>query len=130
MGPLVGAYLATLSAGITFLITGAVYLCYGIALTGMMKRLGQEVGSITPEERIHLTDALRVVRKDAALGYFILAGILGHIGYSQMESNLPLHLKELFGGEHVLYPSLLALNAGVVILFQMAITRWGKGGRS
>nr|WP_188433248.1 MFS transporter [Kroppenstedtia guangzhouensis] len=44
-----------------------------------------------------------------------------------MESNLPLHLKELFGGEHVLYPSLLALNAGVVILFQMAITRWGEG---
>ncbi|WP_246258618.1 MDR family MFS transporter [Kroppenstedtia pulmonis] len=126
VGPLVGAYLAIVSAGLTFLITGAVYLLYGMVLLVMMKRLGREIGSTPPKERVRLMDALQVVRKDTALGFFILAGILEHIGYSQVESSLPLHLKELFGGENVLYPFLLALNAGTVILFQIVITRWSE----
>src|SRR5690606_39433016 len=58
--------------------------------------------------------------------WFILGGILGQIGYAQIESTLPLHLKTLFGENNALYPALLTLNAVTVILLQIVVTRWAE----
>ena len=125
VGPLIGAYLGMVSGKITFWITGGAYLLYAVALLITMNRFAPAAPA-APPERTRFTAALRVIRKDAALGWFILGGILGQVGYAQIESTLPLHLKTLFGENNALYPALLTLNAVTVILLQVLVTRWAE----
>ncbi|WP_107727151.1 MDR family MFS transporter [Desmospora activa] len=127
LGPLIGAYLAWMSGTAAFWLTSAIYLAYAVVLTGLMTRYRAELSSQSGgADRIRVGEAFAVIRRDLALGFFILGGILGHIGYAQNESNLPLHLDQLFGEHNAWYPTLLALNAVTVILLQMVITRWGE----
>jgi MFS family permease len=124
VGPLLGAYLSAFSGVVTFWITGTVYGCYALLLSIMMHRYRKDIGHRSAPEIVRFSDAVRVVRKDTALGYFILSGILVSIGYAQIESSLPLYLNQLYGEHNQLYPALLAVNATCVILLQIPLTRW------
>jgi len=92
----------------------------------MMNRIAPDVPAPSRTERTRFAAALRVVRKDAALGWFILGGILVHVGYARTASTLALHLQALFGKNNTLYPALITLNALTVILMQIPITRWAE----
>ncbi|WP_433743852.1 MDR family MFS transporter [Falsibacillus pallidus] len=120
-GPLLGAYFATVQANLTFLITGIIYLIYGVLLWMLMNRF-----KITSEpagaKKVSFKDSINVLKDDKALRYFIIGGILIALGYSQIESNLPQHLEHTVKNGIALYSILLSINAVFVILMQLPIS--------
>ncbi|WP_175406264.1 MDR family MFS transporter [Priestia flexa] len=126
IGPLLGAYFALKSAGLTFIITGCLYLIYAIALTFTLNKFSNELKPAGKKEKVRISAAINVIRKDLALGFFILAGTLSFIGYAQYDSNLPLFMKEKIDNAASIYSMLLTINAIVVVIFQPFITKWSE----
>jgi MFS family permease len=125
LGPLAGGILLLVKAAVPFLITGTTYLVYAGVLAWFFLRHREENREAAEGTNVTLAGALQVVRKDLALGYFLLAGFLSSVGYSQIETNLPLILKQDLP-EYALYSWLIALNAITVVVLQMFITRWSE----
>jgi MFS family permease len=128
IGPLLGAYFATKSADITFLITGTMYLIYA---TGLLLQMNKHLpSSITSAERkdnlTSIKAVFQVVRKDRMLLMLILGTILVNAGYSQVESNLPQYLEDAIPKGVYLYSILISLNAIMVIILQMPISHYAE----
>lgn len=124
VGPLLGAYLALSSAGSAFVITGTVYLIYGVALFLLLKKLPLPTSQKIQAEKVSMLGAFKILTKDKAFGFLILGTILVNIGYSQVESNLPQHLDSTLENGVVIYSVLLSLNAVMVVLLQMPISHY------
>ncbi|WP_240620344.1 MDR family MFS transporter [Peribacillus acanthi] len=127
IGPLLGAYFATKSADLTFLITGTMYLLYATMLfLQMNKHLPSSVTGSTNRKNntMSIKAVFHVIRKDRMLLMLILGTILVNAGYSQVESNLPQYLKDTFTKGVYLYSILVSLNAIMVIILQMPISHY------
>jgi len=124
-GPLFGAYLALTSAKLSFAITGTTYFIYGMVLLLIMKDrvLSKSEGSKKVES---FKEAFKVVKTDKALRYLIIGIILVNIGYAQMESNLPQFLGNTIDNGVIIYSTLLTINAVMVVLLQMPISRFAE----
>jgi len=120
VGPLVGVYIAGFSSSLPFLITGGMYLLYGIALFGMLKIF--PTTQITPEKKLNLSETLSVVLRDKILLLFVIGGILVNLGYSQIDSTLPQYLQLSFNEGVVLFSRLISLNAIMVIILQYPLS--------
>ncbi len=121
VGPLLGAYLAYVSANATFIITGVVYLGYAICLLYLMNRL--KIATTTQvKSTVTFMNSLKIMKNDKALSYLIIGGILVNIGYSQLQSNVPLHLENTVENGVYVFSVLLSINAIMVVLLQMPIS--------
>ncbi|PRX42078.1 cell division protein YceG involved in septum cleavage [Planifilum fimeticola] len=121
VGPVIGSYLYYLVSTQVFLYTGVVYAIYLFFLFRISSRYRRDTTK-GGGERIRFSECLGVIRRDQALGCFVLAGILFFTVYAQIDSSLPIFLAQLEKGQ--LYPALLAINAGIVVLFQYFVSRW------
>ncbi len=125
VGPLLGSYLGLFSANLAFIITAFVYLVYFILLVMLFRKYPVAApASKNREEKMTIYAALHILRKDIALRYFIVAGILVNIGYSQVESTLPQYLQISITNGVILYSVLLSMNAVVVVMLQLALTKF------
>ncbi|PLR96130.1 MFS transporter [Bacillus sp. T33-2] len=125
VGPLLGAYLASVSAKTAFLITGTVYLSYVIILFLLMRKLS--VASHTGgKEPVTLAASLKIIRSDKALLYLVLGSILINAGYAQMDSNLPQHLDGSIENGIFVFSVLLSINAVMVVLLQMPVSHYAE----
>lgn len=120
VGPLLGVYIAGFSSSLPFIITGIMYLLYGIALLVMLNMY--QAAQISPEKKLNFTDTLKVVTGDRILLLFVLGGILVNIGYSQVDSSLPQYLQSSFTDGVVLFSRLISLNAIMVIILQYPLS--------
>jgi MFS family permease len=121
VGPLVGAYLASTSAKLSFAITGTTYLLYAMVLVFLMKRLvltqpGQS------KKGVSFGDAFKIIRTDKALRYLIIGIILVNMGYVQIDSNLPQILEGAVENGIVIFSTLITINAVLVVFLQMPIS--------
>ncbi|MBV7504643.1 MFS transporter [Bacillus sp. sid0103] len=121
VGPLVGAYLASTSAKLSFAITGTTYLMYAIVLVILMKKfvLPQTVQS---KKVVSFGDAFTIIRTDKALRYLIIGIILVNMGYVQIDSNLPQILEGTVDNGIVIFSTLITINAVMVVFLQMPIS--------
>ena len=122
VGPLIGAYLATASAKLSFAITGTTYLFYAIVLVYCLNKLviqnqGQQV-----KKKVSFGDAFRIIRMDKALRYLIIGITLINMGYAQIDSNLPQVLEGKLENGIFVFSSLLTINAIMVVFLQMPIS--------
>ncbi|MGZ4161134.1 MAG: MFS transporter, partial [Neobacillus sp.] len=85
VGPLLGAYLATTSAKLSFAITGSTYLIYGFVLFFLMRRLVLTKSEQNNKKSVNFGDAFRIIKTDKALRYLLLGVILVNIGYVQLD---------------------------------------------
>lgn len=123
VGPVIGSYLYYLVDTQIFLYTGVVYAIYLLLLARISSKYRRDTGN-RGGERIHFFKCLGVIRRDQALGYFVVAGILFFTAYAQLDSSLPILLSQL--GKSSLYPALLTINAGIVVVFQYFMSRWSE----
>lgn len=123
VGPLAGAYMASVSAGLAFIVTGTVYLIYALALLYYLSKY-PVAGSSQQKNKITLGAAFTIVRKDKALGYLILGGLLVNAGYSQVHSNLAQHLDGSIEKAVFLFSVLLSINAIMVVFLSIPISHW------
>jgi MFS family permease len=125
VGPLLGAYLGMISANLTFIITGLLYVTYGLVLLVLLNKY--QLRNINEGKAIvTFKEAFRVIRRDVSLRYFLIGGILVNIGYSQIESSLPQHLNSIISDAVVLYSVLLSANAVTVVSLQIPLSRWAE----
>ncbi|WP_456271063.1 MDR family MFS transporter [Bacillus sp. AK031] len=120
-GPLLGAYLADVSAQSTFIITGSIYFLYAISLTLLMKRF-KLTNESSGTSKVTFVAALNIVKRDSALRYLILGIILINIGYSQLQSTLPMYIESSFENGVYVYSILLSINAMMVVFLQMPVS--------
>lgn len=125
VGPLVGAYLASTNALVSFAITGTTYLCYAIVLVILMNKLvlpqtGQS------KKAVSFGDAFTIIRTDKALRYLIIGIILVNMGYVQIDSNLPQILEGTVENGIVIFSTLITINAVMVVFLQMPISHFAE----
>ncbi|NHC39671.1 MFS transporter [Bacillus sp. MM2020_1] len=121
VGPLVGAYLASTSAKLSFAITGTTYLFYAIVLVFLLKKLVLPQVGIS-KRVVSFGDAFTIIRKDKALRFLILGIILVNVGYVQIDSNLPQVLEGTVENGIVIFSTLITINAVLVVFLQMPIS--------
>jgi MFS family permease len=120
LGPLLGVYVAQFSTSLPFLLTGMMYLLYGVTLFIMLNRYS--ITHTTPVHQLPMLDSLIVIWRDKTLLLFIIGGILVNVGYSQIDSNLPQYIQNSFSEGVALFARLIALNAILVIILQVPLS--------
>lgn len=126
LGPLLGAFLFPVAGIKIFFYTGIAFLLYTVILIHQFIRYDKQIQLSQPKEKVRLSDCVNVIRKDTALAYFVSGGILFFSVYSQIESNLPLHLSKDLKNGNTLFPFLLATNAVLVIFLQGFAANWAQ----
>lgn len=124
VGPLLGALLGSIAANLAFFITAGVYLVYLVTLIILFIVFPVKTTKNEGAAKTTFSSAFQVIFKDKALLYFIVAGILINIGYSQIESTLPQYLKDAVPSGVALYSVLLSLNAVTVVVLQLILVRF------
>ncbi|MFF2448132.1 MDR family MFS transporter [Neobacillus sp. NPDC058068] len=123
VGPLIGAYLASTSAKLSFAITGTIYLLYALVLVYFLQRL---VVPVSQEENskkvVSFGAAFRIIKTDKALRYLIIGIILVNMGYVQIDSNLPQILEGTIENGVFIFSMLITINAVMVVVLQMPIS--------
>jgi len=126
IGPIVGAVLAMQSAALPFVMTAVVYLLYVISLQVLLHSFGIKQIEGQKKEPVSFKRAWDVVVHDTAFRYYMLAGVLGAIGYSQMSTTLAKFVEMTVHDGVKLFAILMSVNAVVVVLLQMPLTRWAE----
>jgi MFS family permease len=124
VGPLLGAYFGSIAANLAFFITAGVYVIYLLALIVLFIIFPVQTTHDETAPKTTFGSALNVIIRDKALLFFLLAGILINIGYSQIESTLPQYLKDAIPNGIALYSVLLSLNAVTVVVLQVLLVRF------
>ncbi|CAH1199726.1 Na(+), Li(+), K(+)/H(+) antiporter [Paenibacillus allorhizoplanae] len=126
VGPLLGAFFATMNGALPFLLTGIIYLIYGITLYALLIKFG--IKKIEGEKKSIVTfrSAIGVIRKDITFRLYIIGGIIGAIGYSQVMVTLSQYLQRDFANGVKMFAILMSANAIVVIAMQVPLGRWAE----
>ncbi|MGG1659365.1 MDR family MFS transporter [Brevibacillus sp. NRS-1366] len=126
VGPIAGAVLAKTSVALPFMITAIIYLFYVISLQGLLNKFGIKQIEGQKKETVTFGRAFRVVVQDKAFRLYMIAGVLGAIGYSQMSSTLAKFAEMTVTNGTELFAILMSVNAIVVVLMQLPLTSWAE----
>ncbi|WJQ79882.1 MDR family MFS transporter [Brevibacillus brevis] len=126
VGPIAGVVLAKSSVALPFLVTALIYLIYVISLQGLLNKFGIKQIEGQKKEVVTFSRAFRVVVNDKAFRLYMLAGVLGAIGYSQMSSTLAKFAEMTVVNGTELFAILMTVNAIVVVVMQLPLTTWAE----
>lgn len=126
VGPLLGAFFATMNGAMPFLFTGIIYLIYAVTLYALLIKFG--IKQIEGEKKASVTfrSAWDVIRKDVTFRFYIIGGIIGAIGYSQVMVTLSQYLQRDFADGVKMFAILMSANAIVVIVMQIPLGKWAE----
>lgn len=120
-GPLLGSAIFFLDRQLIFFAAAFVFVSYAVVLGFYIR---ESLPEMTEQEKPSNRDVLRVFYRDRVFLIFIFAGIFISMGFSLVESMLPLFLKEslpTYSDQQNPFAYLLALNGLLVVLFQFPI---------
>ena len=124
IGPLIGGWMAT-SSYLSLFITDAVSSTItAIIVMLTLPETKPETAEDKKEENLLKTfSGYFKVFKDLVFMEFILASILANTVYVQMNSTLPVYLRDVHLTPPSTYGIILSVNAGMVVVFQFWLTR-------
>ena len=129
IGPAIGGFLATRSYTMLFIIDvimssiTAMMLFFLIPETKPELEISPDNSEIKEETLLEgMGGYLRVV-KDRIFVVYLVASIFYVLAYMQMNSSLPVFLRDVHGLPDSGYGIILSINASMVVLFQFWITR-------
>ncbi len=124
IGPAIGGLLASKSYLLLFICDAITSLITAIIVAVSMRETKPEESGETKHESIGQTFRGYIeVLHDSTFMAFIAVGILMVLVYVQMNSTLPVYLRDFHGINARGFGYILSLNAGMVVLFQFYITR-------
>jgi len=124
IGPAIGGILATHSYLWLFIIDAIASTITAIIVLFVIPETKPEAPTDKPSESILQTlGGYFKVARDGLFMAFILASILMILVYMQMNTTLPVYLRDVHGVPDQGYGYIISLNAGMVVLFQFWITR-------
>ncbi|GAA2004794.1 MFS transporter [Catenulispora subtropica] len=120
VGPLLAVWLISVSWNLIFWIDGATSFVYGVIALLVLPAdaaRGDRPAAARPKT------GYRMALRDRRFGYFLAMVFVNAVIYVQMTAVLPLSVKQA-GHATIVYSSLFSLNAGLVIAFELLITRF------
>jgi len=122
IAPLIGLWILLKHPSLGFGITSAVYLIYFVLLNISMNKW--PVTAQQDKKPITLGSVFKVISSDRSLQLFMFGNILMLLGFSQLETNLPQYLNQLFGNEGVkLYSYVMMTNGLTIVCCQFLINK-------
>jgi predicted MFS family arabinose efflux permease len=125
VGPAIGGFLAAVSYNISFSVVGI-----GLFATGLIVAIFSI--ETMPKQSTQLVERERTIQsyapafKDHAFIRMLISFTFNRIGSSILWILLAVYAKQNFGLSEKLYGFIPVTNAVMVILFQIAVTRWTK----
>jgi MFS family permease len=124
IGPMIGGLLAATSFMLLFISDAVASLITAGIVYFVLKETMRPLGEEEQKEGIGQTLAgYGKVLRDMALVWFLAASVLMVLVYMQMNTTLPVYLRDMYGISPREFGYILSLNAGMVVLFQFPITR-------
>ena len=124
IGPLIGGILASSNFRLLFigdaLLSFVTAIIVFLALPETKPKLKE---GLVPQSLLQTAIDYRRVLADRLFMAFILIGILSVMVYSQMNTTMPVFLRDIHNMPPENYSYLIALNATLVVLLQFGITR-------
>jgi MFS family permease len=117
IGPLLGVYLISHNPNIIFDFTAFIFLMSGIFLNYFLKDILHD--DSRKYKYPNFAEITRTVFSDKALLSLVVIGCILYIGYSQLETTIPLALSQIFPDYLSFYSKLIILNALIIIIFQV-----------
>lgn len=125
IGPLIGGLLASRSYMLLFISDAVTSLVTALLVYIALKETWSPQQTGKPPESMGETFAgYRDVLRDTAFVWYMGASVLMTLVYIQMNTTLPVYLRDQHGVNEQAYGFILSLNAGMVVLFQFPITHW------
>jgi MFS family permease len=126
LGPAVGGFIATRSYLVLFLCSAFGSLVYGIITSFFIRETLPtfESGSPLKSERESKDAGFGPVFADRTFIIFCGLYLASILIYTQMNTTLPVYLKQGFGVKESEYGLLMSLNAAMVVFFQFPISNW------
>ncbi|MCT4781313.1 MFS transporter, partial [Exiguobacterium antarcticum] len=121
-GPLIGSAVLFVDRSLIFYAAAAVFFLYALVLLFFIAETKPDQLEQTRDEP--QLSAFTVLRKDHVFLIFIAAGVFISMGFSLVESMLPVFLKEALPGlpnDKNPFPYLMGLNGIMVVLFQFPV---------
>ena len=124
IGPLIGGWMAT-SSYLSLFITDAISstITAGIVFATLPETKPESSEDQKDESLLKTFKGYFRVFKDLLYMEFILAAVLANTVYVQMNSTLPVYLRDVHNQPASTYGIILSINAGMVVFFQFWLTR-------
>jgi MFS family permease len=124
-GPAVGGFIATRSYLVLFLCSALGSLIYGmIAALWIHETLPNKPGTTSKATQQPLEGGFGMVLKDRVFITFCALYLISILVYSQMNTTLPVYLKQAFNVNESEFGLMMSLNALMVVLFQYPLSSW------
>ena len=129
IGPAIGGFLATRSYTLLFIIDVIASLITALIIFSYVPETKPKIVPHAGSERMQEETLLETltgyfkVAKDQLFMVFLLGSLLMILAYMQMNTSLPVYLRDIHGLPDQGYGVLLSMNASMVVLFQFWITR-------
>lgn len=125
IGPLLGAYIGIAANADAFVVTGILYLIYGLFLLVILQKY---LISSTPidkkaESSYSLSDAIKYLMTNYVFLSLLFSLIIFNVSYIQLTSNYALIINKNIINGTIFFSWLLSLNAILVVFFQPIIFR-------
>lgn len=124
IGPMIGGFLASISF-IWLFVGGAItsYITAWIAYKVLPETKPEKKEDEPEESFLETLKGYRVVFADTIFMIFLALTIFQNIAYFQMNSAMPVYLRDVHGIPPLGYAYILMLNAAMVVLFQLKLAR-------
>lgn len=125
IGPMIGGLLAVTSYMLLFISDAiASLITAGIVFFVLKETMKPREEAVEKEGIVQTLNGYRIVFRDLALVWFLAASVLMVLVYMQMNTTLPVYLRDIYDVTPRGFGYILSLNAAMVVLFQFPITRW------
>ena len=125
IGPVIGGVLASRSYLLLFLSDAFTSLITaGLVLFTLRETWSPQEASASEQSVAQTFAGYGQVLRDTAFVWYMLASILISAVYIQMNTSLPVFLRDNHAVGERGFGYILSLNASMVVLFQFSITRW------
>jgi MFS family permease len=128
IGPAIGGLLASVNYLYLFILDAVISTITALFVLGVLPETKPKVSEEHEKEAFSKTlSGYGLVLKDGLFMVYILISMLLTISYMQMNSTLPVFLRDVHNIPPRGFGYLLSLNAAMVVIFQFWITRRLKG---
>lgn len=125
IGPMLGVWLYTFNPSLVFTISGVLQLIVGVILLLFLPETLPKEKQVSGKREKQVKQKLEPLklREHKMLVYMTLLSVTAILLYGQIETMLPLHLKDHFVNYAEVFALMMTTNAVVVICLQMWVSK-------
>jgi MFS family permease len=126
IGPIIGTFFGVAGNTLAFMFSAIIYFLYFLLMVSIIRFYQIKDNQQAIDERVSLSQAWNVFRKDRVLLLFITGSVLLTAVHGEMSVTLSQYLEGNIEEGIKLFGYLMSINGFMVITTQVFITRWSE----